>query len=701
MSRLLSKSIGQRDDAPPISDSMRTTLSSHRRRLLSKIDSILTTLKSSLQELVDAMCAFCIITSSSSTDAIRHLQDLRLGEIRRLSGTHEQWTDDLVAGFEYYLQSLQTTRQLLGRRLSDALRDLRSKPVLESPDVQSIEHLKADNLHRFVPTEILTFVPWIKHEEVGDGEALSLLDKWSKAAFEAFYSGLQREIGALSDTSEVLSFRTRLLQIWLSACVSTPTHSNLEIFHSLRSALNARMTDLIHARANLLSAIASDIESQLEIDTEDDPASLKSIWADDVVKAPLGKGSASFKRQLTNRLRGQSRTTDTILSSVQTWATSVTLSMDSVNKLRKERWIDIIEESDEVDEDETIEKIETALQTDDPNLYDHEHSASLSGATLQFQNRVKEAGNQLATTEARKAVFLLRTIRGIHEILATRPTSFPQLDLRPLFSAVPHLHHILATETTTKLFRTLQPSTFALKPQQTRALSQHLWEGNPPLPTQPSPRIFKLLQHLTSIMAQQGPDLWSATAVAAVKRAVRRELLVRGLFQPEPEPEPEPKLQPSPPQSPKQPKKTKKDDDPRRHEQEENDDDEDNNKNPSTSPTSSSTILLAMIPTQTTIQIQTLFDMLYLSNALHVDVDEHDHDHYPISNPDTNNDDDDNINNNGGSWTSTIHHLHHRKASQSSSSARSEQRPSLPELSDLEARASQYWGRSRLLFGLL
>jgi conserved oligomeric Golgi complex subunit 1 len=663
VARLLSKSIDQKADVPPISDTISRNLSSLRRRLLSKINAILVSSKSTFQELVDAICAFCIVTSSSSSDAIGHFQELRFVETGKLCSTPEKGVESLLAGFKYYLQSLQTGKQLLGGRLLDTLRDLRTEPILESSDVQSIQVMKADNLHHFVPSEILEFVPWIKQENTGDSESLAQLEEWSKIAFGVFLTELKVKIETLSDVSKVLHLRQSLLQIWLPCSVSTPTHSNPEIFHALRSCINSRMQDSIHKGANSLLTVAFEIERALQKNVEDISESPKSLWADEVVKARLGEGSASFKRELRGRLHGQSDTTATILTSVQIWATSVTRSMECIRLLRKERWIDYIEEGDDQDgdeEDERIEKLQAKLQNEDPTTYDQEHSNSLRDATSQFQSRIKDAGTQLGPAESvRKAIFLVRTIRGIHEVLTS---SFPQQDLILISSALPHLHNLLATETTSTSFTTLDSSAFVLRPRNIRIL-RHLWEGSPSLPTQPSPRIFRLLQNLNSTMTQRGTDLWSVDAALALKRAVQEKLMSTNWAE----------IFGSPAES-----KTRK------------------GKNSGDAVAGSR--FECEWDDSTAIQIQNDFDVIYLSNALRVSVDGSDRE--PVDKhgslpdiPDTH----------STTWSSAVQRCKDTLSlTLSQSSAFDHDDDGVATyLSEMEARADAYWRRTSLLFGLI
>ncbi|ERF69151.1 hypothetical protein EPUS_01107 [Endocarpon pusillum Z07020] len=531
VSRLLTKRIGQEDNAPPLLNLIKEQLTSQRRRLLRRVDLILISPESSLHQLIEAICAFCIVTSSSSNDAIRHFQDLRLDEIRRLSDASEKGREGVLEGFHYYLQSLRTTPKLFGRQFSDAMRDLRGQPLLRSTDIESLEELDLAKVQQFIPTEILSFVPWIKHTDSPLAEAPSILGKWSNAAFEDLCLALKRTANELSDTSELLNFRKQALEVWLPLSSSTSTHSNAEIFQALRSIFNTRIKGLLHARAGSLSVIASDIESVLEEGGDDTTPSCLSIWDHDLATASLGKGASTFKRRLIDRHLGHSKTTTLILASLQRWTAAMSNSLEQIEQVRTTRWIDFIEEDEDVDDDgdgdDKTETIERTLQKDDPDQYEHEHKSSLDTATLEFQSRIKAAVETLHESETPKAIFLLRTIRGIYHHMTS--SSIQQQDLPILASAIPRLHHLLATNTTSTLLGPIHTSSSLVQRHKIKALAR-LWEGDPPLPTHPSPPVFKLLQRLTGIMADQGPDLWSGDAVEEVKRAVRKEIVERKLL---------------------------------------------------------------------------------------------------------------------------------------------------------------------------
>src|SRR4051794_7745229 len=68
VSRLLLKTLGHTTPPLPVLDTLRTQLASLRRHLLRRLDQRLSNLDSSLEQLVEAMCAFCLATSSSSSE---------------------------------------------------------------------------------------------------------------------------------------------------------------------------------------------------------------------------------------------------------------------------------------------------------------------------------------------------------------------------------------------------------------------------------------------------------------------------------------------------------------------------------------------------------------------------------------------------------------------------------------------------------
>lgn len=112
------------------------------------------------------------------------------------------------------------------------------------------------------------------------------------------------------------------------------------------------------------------------------------------------------------------------------------------------------------------------------------------------------------------AVFLLRILRELRADL-------PDLESLKSFglSIIPQLHDILIKSIVA------EPTKFLAKSfHRKRVIGKLLWEGEPALPVQPSPSIFKFVHSLNSTMAAMGCDLWSPTAVGVLKKQLRAEI---------------------------------------------------------------------------------------------------------------------------------------------------------------------------------
>ena len=113
--------------------------------------------------------------------------------------------------------------------------------------------------------------------------------------------------------------------------------------------------------------------------------------------------------------------------------------------------------------------------------------------------------------EGKQAAFLVRIIREIRQL---RPLDGEVGNKLPLLnSIIPKLHQIIANET----IKVLVP----LNIRPNKHSRRTLWEGQPLLPVQPSPAIFKLLRRVSGAMSDTGSDLWSPAASGVAKKILR------------------------------------------------------------------------------------------------------------------------------------------------------------------------------------
>jgi hypothetical protein len=125
---------------------------------------------------------------------------------------------------------------------------------------------------------------------------------------------------------------------------------------------------------------------------------------------------------------------------------------------------------------------------------------------------------------SQKAVFLLRVIRLVRRDI---PTHFLAKDFTVSSEVVPELQELLAAEIVAQNGSLSLIPSFKSHPETGKPKvvpGRTLWEGEPPVPVQPSPGTFKYLRRLTATMDENGSDLWDPSTVKVLKEALQRHL---------------------------------------------------------------------------------------------------------------------------------------------------------------------------------
>jgi hypothetical protein len=190
--------------------------------------------------------------------------------------------------------------------------------------------------------------------------------------------------------------------------------------------------------------------------------------------------------------------------------------------MKEARWDDTFaDDIDEDSDDDFGDSKQTLLSADDPRLLENVTQEAL-GDTLQNLGKSMSKIAQSATNDGkdssvRKAIFILRVVREFGDRI-------PRLRLQERSSPLPSpftsdvlepLHTTLAAHVSQL---TLSPYEASLVSSTKSNTQTHvLWEGHPPLPSQPSPSAFRFLQELNKVMARLGSDLWAPAGVAVIK----------------------------------------------------------------------------------------------------------------------------------------------------------------------------------------
>ncbi|PGH09942.1 hypothetical protein AJ79_05558 [Helicocarpus griseus UAMH5409] len=512
ISRLLHKTLSQSNRAPVFLENLRSQLAALRRTLLKRIDRRLSSSNQSLEGTIETMSAYCLATSSSSTDVLRHFHQVRLEAIESLLLREDPSFGIIEQSLKLFIQTLKRTSELLSGSLSDALGKLTAHPVLDDPEVRKLDGLRIDIFKRWVANDIRNFTPWVKHINLSKSDAGKTIRDWSREAFGKLADGMSKNLERSQKLKEILLVRKTLLDIWLPIQSSTPCHSSLEILEGIRGAVNKQLVTTLRAQAKGLTLLGLDISSTITSWSDaEEQLFTPSLWDPDITFLDFSDGATAFKREIINRTLGRDSNVLQISGSYRAWLSGVEECKNMIDELQKIRWDDIIE--DEEDED-ALQNTVGILNQDDPSLLQAEYDATLTKSFSTLQTSLHSAlANMTGSHRGRQAAFMLRVIR---EIRGHIPNGLSTQDNLFADDLVPKLHDMLAIEISSQL----SPSTLTralYKRGRAGCAGRTLWEGNPPLPVQPSPAAFKLLRKLAMTMEQHGPDLWDHSAVDILK----------------------------------------------------------------------------------------------------------------------------------------------------------------------------------------
>lgn len=478
-----------------------------RRQLLRHIDDKLGIPRTSLSEVIAAISGYCLVTSASSIDAVKHLQHLRLERLRQSSEIPRAGYDRVVEELHYLLTSLRIMKALLGRTLNEALSNLQKRPILEDHEIRSLEQLDLNGSRNVIPHEILSFIPYFKRGIPSMDDAQIVLQSWSSEACRALKAGLSNYLSQQSSIDDVLELRKVIFTSFLPVYFSTA--SGNELFQGLRQTLNARIEELCEKEMTELELLAVDL-----IEPTRPGSRAGYLWQAQFVKMPLKSGAGAFLEQVKCRQSGITLTQARAGRALHAWIASIKTIQSRFVTSHTMRWRDRIEEPDDEQEEEADE-VATTLTQKDSQGYLHCLQASLQTSFKSLEARIHKS-SRTSIRENRSAEAAVTLIRGIRQSALPLRAAFPDGAIfKDLDGIVHELHEVIGAEIASKSLGALTTwidnhgvSTGVTSPE-------HL----------PSPGVIALLRQLSRTMTETGgSDIWSAAAVQKVKDVVGNQV---------------------------------------------------------------------------------------------------------------------------------------------------------------------------------
>ncbi|KAF2128842.1 para-aminobenzoate synthase [Dothidotthia symphoricarpi CBS 119687] len=529
VSRLLHKALSQSKDKPPIVEQSWERLLSVRRKLLRRIDKRLASTSGETATLVESMSAYALVTSSTPTDVLQHFHKVRM---EKVTSALKQGDDELakhgVGALQICIQTCLDTQTIFPRRLAESLVKLKAHPLIQDPDVRGLYELNLEVHDRWIGDEARNYTPWPRHDELQRADAERILHRWSKDAISAFLQEIKTSLEGEDRLKEVASLRQELIETWILSGSRMAGVKSANVLDDLRDTMNEKLESIVRSRTQGLQDVVSSLKSQLDVGTPSSDSSSLSLWNTTAKSSDLSNGAQVFKATILNTHQGRDQPVMNVLSAFDKWMDSVLEVKGIVKGMKEARWDDTFaDDVDDASDDELGESKQTLLSADDPRLLEEVTQEALSDAL----NSLGQSFSQIAETSIKvddkssveKAAFILRVVREIGDRIprlrlqdksSPLASPFTSKVLQPLYTT---LATYIVPPTVASYEKALLNATKA-KPQ-----SVILWEGNPPLPSQPSASAFRFLRELNKSMARVGSDLWAPGSASILKSVLAQE----------------------------------------------------------------------------------------------------------------------------------------------------------------------------------
>ncbi|ORY10546.1 hypothetical protein BCR34DRAFT_346800 [Clohesyomyces aquaticus] len=528
ISRLLYKALSQAKKGNSFADHTWNRLGSLRRKLLLRINKQLASAASDTSVLVEAMCAYSLATSSTPTDVLRHFHHVRLEEAVHLLQTSQDLAANGVTALRLCLKTCQDTSTIFPRRLAESLAKLKTQPLAQDPDVRALYELNLDIHDRWIGDEARNYTPQPRHDELQRTEAEKLLSQWSKQAIFAFQEGTKAALSQTTDLKAVASLRRDLIETWILSGSRMPGLQPAQVLDDLRDTMNAQLKHIVRSRAQTLRTVVLELTSVLQEWSTSGNDQIISLWETSSTPGGLSDGAQGFKTSILNTYQRRDEAVLRVVSAFDRWTDSILEVKVIVKNMKETRWDDTFaEDVDDSDDEFGLDSKESLLSEDDPALLEETTQEalrdSLHNLRKSFAQIISQLTSDVEVSDLPQVTFLLRAVREIADRIPTLRLQDKSAVLSSPFTPelLAPLHAALAKQA---IDRSMKSYSKALKSRTSGVKGHILWEGNPPLPAQPSPSAFRLLQQLVKDMAAYGSDVWAPEGVQILKSLAIEEI---------------------------------------------------------------------------------------------------------------------------------------------------------------------------------
>lgn len=539
LSQLLVKSFGDDTADAEISAAVevsKKSMSSLRRRLLRNINKVLKNVgeRTERDAIIRALCAYSLATNSGARDLVHHFLAVRgdaMGTVFEIE-EHERSTKDVVKSLELYTRTLLDVQFLVPNKLTEALSSLKKVALLEDQSLSALEGLRLDIYEKWCDEEVQQFKPSIRHDDLDGKQARDMLMSWAKKGGEVLLQGLEKTLERTTEFKAIVEMRTDVLQLWIRDGGKAKGFDPSVMLDKLRQTINAHVVEVLSTKVNKLRLVGSEVAATLDIWQAGNTDDHQSLWDPEGFDMDLHNGASVFTQEVISRLYGRNDAVSRAVTGYKSWHQVIDDVEEIVEQLKRQRWDNDV---DEIEDEETIDQRQQALSKDDPQKLQERLHCTLEKAfaDLDAQLSALWESHKDSANSGQVAMYFLRILRDIRGKLP-KLKAIEKFGLGVVSSLQAQIAATVASAPVSEF------STISLTRKM--VVWRSLWEGEPELPTSPSPGVFRFLRNLTMAMYDAGTDLWSPTAISVLKQHLGKQLsekwlqaLDAHLAEPEPE----------------------------------------------------------------------------------------------------------------------------------------------------------------------
>ncbi|KAK4174262.1 hypothetical protein QBC36DRAFT_333993 [Triangularia setosa] len=499
----------------------------HKVRLMGGIDAVLRRYHKpgsrNKQEheatLFKALSAYALATSSGARDVLGYFLRVRGEAIALALEVDEEERvarnpEDVLRALGLYTQTLQDVQALVPGKLADALQRLKREKLLENGELLKMEGLRLDVYKMWCGDEIQFYTPFIRHDDLDGKLAREMLFGWADKGRQVVLEGLENTLKEMGEFKAIVELRTDVLKLWISEGGKARGFDPSEVLDEIREAVNKHMLRVLEQKVAKLRLVGSEVSAAVEAWREGRSDQHESLWDMDSYDTDLSNGAAPFTQHVVSRLYGRNDAVSKAVASYKSWFRVIDDVGTVVDQLKRQRWDNDV---DEIEDEETIEERQQLLAKDDPATLSKHLNQSLVESFKKLDENLSTLWKEQEQNpnKGQIAMYFLRVLRDIRSRLPENA------EVRGFgLEAVPSLHEALVS--TVVISPLDEFATVALVRR--TVVGRSLWEGEPALPSSPSPGAFKFLRNLVGAMGDAGVDLWSPAAVSALRDTLRKQL---------------------------------------------------------------------------------------------------------------------------------------------------------------------------------